>query len=683
MSDVLQTWLINASDPEKVGLLRSLDQKTPARNVHVFRDQDLEVYIRPLVESGESDAPLFKDLAVAGAQISAAFGPVDQNVTGGTFLIDYEGDTTAALDFDATESEVETALNALASITAAGGVTVSRLNNLYKVTFNSVGARSDLTFDVSDLTPSGLIRQAKRTTGDASTAEVQSFILYRRPYASTPEGGWTLSTSGTMSSTVVSAGTISSPQVVKISADRTPSGGTFRFSYEVAEITKIFFSSGNTGVKHQAVLNFAGTTFSGGEFVDLYDTNGDIIRLWFDQDNASAAPPAPAVGRLLEVDFAAGDTTTQILTAANSALTGDPSFDAGQVNIDQLLVKWTNAGTVAAAVMTGATGSTYAVSVTGSNGDLAGKYVIVHDEIGAVGFYFTAGTTTSIPSALTTGSATYRQVPVPLTLSDANTDAATAFAAAAAANGWTGASALTSTVTMTDPVAGAREAGSTDSSSIAVVAYREGIGISVDVPVEATAADFQDLLDDEFVVSQSKVYTPWTLTRAVNGVMPDPTLDDASVEWPKIFRGVLSFDTLMLEEAFEDTTDDTLDGILEVTITLPGKRPDVILHMPATADRNLIRLAGTTTPILVHPITELNGIEVLWSVDGYIGGTTNLDGISTINKAVPRMFMFIHPTDGGRIYRLVEGFDAESSPDVIRPDDYNALTNAKVWKSVL
>lgn len=33
-----------------------------------------------------------------------------------------------------------------------------------------------------------------------------------------------------------------------------------------------------------------------------------------------------------------------------------------------------------------------------------------------------------------------------------------------------------------------------------------------------------------------------------------------------------------------------------------------------------------------------------------------------------------------RVYELVAGTNSESSPDIIRPDDYNASTNAKVWK---
>ncbi len=43
---------------------------------------------------------------------------------------------------------------------------------------------------------------------------------------------------------------------------------------------------------------------------------------------------------------------------------------------------------------------------------------------------------------------------------------------------------------------------------------------------------------------------------------------------------------------------------------------------------------------------------------------------------------FVHSTDGFRVYKLYAGTDAESVDAIIRPDDYNASTNTKVWKSV-
>lgn len=66
------------------------------------------------------------------------------------------------------------------------------------------------------------------------------------------------------------------------------------------------------------------------------------------------------------------------------------------------------------------------------------------------------------------------------------------------------------------------------------------------------------------------------------------------------------------------------------------------------------------------------------------GGATKLDGISTtgIDLAAPYLVSLVDATGTPvfRVYELVEGTDAESSPDVIRPDDYAGTSNEKVWK---
>lgn len=64
------------------------------------------------------------------------------------------------------------------------------------------------------------------------------------------------------------------------------------------------------------------------------------------------------------------------------------------------------------------------------------------------------------------------------------------------------------------------------------------------------------------------------------------------------------------------------------------------------------------------------------------GGAAALDGVPTVNIAVGIIVFFV--LSGTLVgYRLTAGTDVESSPSVIRPDDYDGGTNAKVWKKVL
>lgn len=71
------------------------------------------------------------------------------------------------------------------------------------------------------------------------------------------------------------------------------------------------------------------------------------------------------------------------------------------------------------------------------------------------------------------------------------------------------------------------------------------------------------------------------------------------------------------------------------------------------------------------------------SVSTLTGSTANsLDHIATVGVTVPRLIA-VSISGLTRIYQLQAGTDAESSPNIIRPDDYNASTNAKVWALVI
>lgn len=78
-------------------------------------------------------------------------------------------------------------------------------------------------------------------------------------------------------------------------------------------------------------------------------------------------------------------------------------------------------------------------------------------------------------------------------------------------------------------------------------------------------------------------------------------------------------------------------------------------------------------------------IQNRWELTGLTGGTAaTLDGIPTeitSGEVIPTNSIAAVVISGSlSFYQLVSGTDAESSPDVIRPDDYDGSTNARVWK---
>lgn len=82
--------------------------------------------------------------------------------------------------------------------------------------------------------------------------------------------------------------------------------------------------------------------------------------------------------------------------------------------------------------------------------------------------------------------------------------------------------------------------------------------------------------------------------------------------------------------------------------------------------------------------TLLNCVQNRYAVTALTGGGTALDGIVTGTTASQTVqtgsLVCIELSTVLSFYELVTGTDAESSPSVIRPDDYATTTNERVWK---
>lgn len=106
------------------------------------------------------------------AQIKVAIGVVNASPSGGSFIYSFEGDSVE-IPYDATASDAETLINGLPSITAAGGVVVSLVNQkTYRIVFNNFGARNLPTCDSTGLTPSTTIFVARINAGSITAKEV-------------------------------------------------------------------------------------------------------------------------------------------------------------------------------------------------------------------------------------------------------------------------------------------------------------------------------------------------------------------------------------------------------------------------------------------------------------------------------------------------------------------------------
>jgi len=83
-----------------------------------------------------------------------------------------------------------------------------------------------------------------------------------------------------------------------------------------------------------------------------------------------------------------------------------------------------------------------------------------------------------------------------------------------------------------------------------------------------------------------------------------------------------------------------------------------------------------------HPLSGL--IVGLARVGLVGGGATKLDGIATVALSLPILALISHATDGIQMWELTAGTSAEDTASgIVRPDDYAAVTNEKIWTQKL
>ena len=540
------TWNIDLSDETCKGLLASADTESLAQNPAFIRRDGRGRSLRFLTPIGAG----FDDAGIdAASLVEVAIGTPDSPPTSGAFTLTFGADTTSSLAYNITGANLQTALNALASITAAGGVTVTQDSGLYIVAFNSVGARSLITFNKGTLAPAVLDTNnvLEVQAGDASTQEIQIVVLKKGYLAYSSD--FAPDANGSIAASDIQTGTTSLPQISRITITGNVKGGSWLLNTAQAQVVKVYCPSGPTG-------------FVAGGYIILSDSTG-TVGIWIDGGGSTMPTAVAACDRSI---------------AVTGILTGDTS--------SQVATKW--AAIVDADAQFAATASTSIVTVTQSfNGS--------------------------------------RQIP-------------------------------------------------TTSGAYGVAETTAGYSIAASFPYDATAQTISAQLGNLYFVNKVSG-TVWELTGRNVGAQAALTLT-SNLTWQKTWTGTLSTSTWAMYVEFATAGTDEITRTFEVQITQPTEQPVKALSIPCTIRRDVIDVSDITTS---NPQTfgYFNG-----TITGYTGGgTTNLDGLATINRSVPSLLAFDHASYGGKVFKLRAGTDAEASPAIIRPDDYNASTNAKVWQA--
>ena len=164
------------------------------------------------------------------ANITMALGRLDKEPTSGTFTITYDGDTTSALNYNATALQVETALNNLDGIATDGGVTVTKTTTSYRVLWNTAGVPSGtLAVGSNDLTPTSSIGVAVARTGAVGVRHLVQLHIKQAPVAVCTS--WDNQDAPTITITEVHTPAYSGDyRIWRMVISPMPKGGSFRLS---------------------------------------------------------------------------------------------------------------------------------------------------------------------------------------------------------------------------------------------------------------------------------------------------------------------------------------------------------------------------------------------------------------------------------------------------------------------
>lgn len=164
----------------------------------------------------------------AGAEISVAVGNTNSYPTGGSWELSVDGVETEAMPYNATTTQVASALNALASVSAAGGVSVSKTGEGYTITWNTYGLKPSIGIGSDTLTPSSYESISLVQTGSAEHRQIVFVELRQNPIALSTD--WTPLPNPAISSSLVKAWDGSSV-IWRVTIYPQPKAGTMTLSY--------------------------------------------------------------------------------------------------------------------------------------------------------------------------------------------------------------------------------------------------------------------------------------------------------------------------------------------------------------------------------------------------------------------------------------------------------------------
>lgn len=218
--------------------------------------------------------------------VTLAIGRIDTAPESGTFKLTYGGNTTPALSAGATAAEVQTALNALTSITAEGGVVVTKTANSYRIVWNTASVTlNTLNYSFNELYPTSTISPAIVKVGSLTQKQIYQLHIKQAPVANITS--FVNQTQPAVTVTQIHAPAfVGDTKVWRVSIAPQPKNGSFLIGFD-AGTTSYNTAAIDVSASGDTLLSILTATFSGSWSViksgqnqwDIATTNATIFNL--------------------------------------------------------------------------------------------------------------------------------------------------------------------------------------------------------------------------------------------------------------------------------------------------------------------------------------------------------------------------------------------------------------------
>ena len=228
---------------------------SPISNPSFFLGDLAKLNIFFIEQTGLGTYPRQEVAGLGSPGIKVAVGEIDASPTAGHFHLTFGGNTTPNQGFNVTAAALAADLNALASITAAGGVTVTKTGDNYAIRFLANGSRSAFTGDGTALIPLSTVGISVLQEGDGSKPEI--VLVHLQQNVAALATSFTALPASTITSTVLSAWD-GSRASYRIAISPDPKAGTFTLGFDADTGTDVSTTSiavGSTALEVQNALS--------------------------------------------------------------------------------------------------------------------------------------------------------------------------------------------------------------------------------------------------------------------------------------------------------------------------------------------------------------------------------------------------------------------------------------------